>query len=904
MPNLFRLTKFTVVYLIIMSIALLYPSGSFAQYRITGSVRDSSGRAVNGASVSIIEHKTESALFFSKTDINGNFSFWLSDSLDEKKLSLRIVSIGYEKAIIPITDRVKSITCIITTSSIKLPNVTVVSSDYAVKIKSDTLSYTATSFSSKSDRVLNDVIKRIPGIEIGENNIIKYMGVPINHLYIDGDDMFDTKYQQATTSIPWNIVNRIEIIPDNQHVKMLNGIIPSYAPGINITIKDQNKINIINSVELSAGEPSILKTEINNLSFKPRLKFVNLFKYDNSGIDITKAAGIQDGGGDFVPSPENHGISLLLTPPTGNTPELEKKRYFNNYSTLATINDFIKTKREVSWKLNAHFILEDQNQITNSFTNYILPFDTVSYTQFQKIHVDRSLFRASATVSINTKQRYLTNISTIDANKVSGMNDINTGYSDVQTLTISNPIKLSNTFTSIHLLRNKKFFELFSLISYERKPQSLLVVPGTQKQILTRNTDYLSSKQSVTIPAFFTNTYISYKTNFDAIFQTYKVGYIVQNADLNSFIYVDPLAGTIQPSDSLFTNELVWQKNKIYLESNFIIRKKNMVINLTIPVSYNLIKYKNHIDFDQTKWTKFMIVPDMRLEYKLGKDHLIHAGYRYNTSFSGMNELYSGIVMKDFQTFTSNNVPMQESHTRSANLGIDLKKPLKLWYVNFSYFYSERSAQFIRSTILLNKLTTSVAIPFKNNSYWSSLSLNISKNIPELKTQLSGGYSYQHTRSFELQNNFLFPINTSTHYLSTYITIKPVNIISLSLSSKTRWIRIRQFGETGQVTTTQTLIQSYNSVDCHFFPKSNITFSITGDQVHLTRSGQKIMKIVFVDASLRYTLSKRNVTLELSARNISNQNVYTDIYSSGNISAATKYELRPRMIFCSASFAL
>lgn len=901
--NVLSLYKSVAFFVTVHAISIILATETYGQYRILGSVHDSTGHSVTEASVSIIDRKTESAFVFSSTDSKGNFSFELADSIDEKTLAIRVNAVGYEKFVIPVENRKNAIDCIVRLAVARLPDVTVVANGNGVRIKGDTLSYTASAFAGKNDRVLNDVLKNIPGIEISENNVIKYLGKPINHLYIDGDDMFDAKYQVATTAIPWNIVDRIEVIPDNQHIKMLNGILPAYSPGINVTIKDQNKLNMVNSADLAAGQPNLLRAEVNNLAFKPRLKFVNLLKYNNTGTDITRSLGILDES-DFIPSPENQGILSILTPPSGNTPGIEKSRFFNNYSTLFGINDFLKTKKEISWKLNAHFVFEKQNQSLTSLTEYILPFDTVSYSQQQSIHAERMLFRVSVTTSVNTKQRYLTNVFSIDENRVSGSSGINTGFSNIGQVITSNPQRYSNSFTSILLLRNKRFFEISSLVSYEKKPQSLLVTPGVQKEILTNNTDYMSSTQLIEIPVFFTNTYVSYKANSSLFFQSYKAGLTTQNADLNSTIFVDPVTGTIQPPDSVFTNHLSWQKNKVYLESNFIIRSKKMVINLTVPVSHNFIHAINRPETPKNNLSKTIIVPDVRIEYKLGQENLIHAGYRYNTLFSGMNELYQGTIMKDFQTFNSNDLPIQQTYLRTANLGMDLKKPLKLWAANFSYFYSERTSEFIRSTILRDKVITGIAIPLKNTIYWSTLSVNASKNLPEIHSKLSVGYAYQYTRSFELQNNFLFPINTTMHYLSADISIQPLTIVTLNISHKTSWILNGQFEQNRNDTKKQTITQSSNSLDCILFPVKNLTIRLNAEQTSLRRTDRLSAQIVFVDASLRYVLPKQNITLECSAKNISNQENYTNLYSSGNVFSLNNYVLRPRMILIGASVTL
>jgi hypothetical protein len=77
--------------------------------------------------------------------------------------------------------------------------------------KSDTINYLVKAFEQKQDLVLGDILERLPGIEITSTGQIKFQGVPINKLYIEGQDLLENKYSLATNNIPATAIEQIQV---------------------------------------------------------------------------------------------------------------------------------------------------------------------------------------------------------------------------------------------------------------------------------------------------------------------------------------------------------------------------------------------------------------------------------------------------------------------------------------------------------------------------------------------------------------------------------------------------------------------------------------------------------------------------------------------------------------------
>src|SRR5690606_30687990 len=125
---------------------------------------------------------------------------------------------------------------------------------HRLNLNGDTLSYNAAAYANPNDRVIEDVIKRLPGIEVNEKGKIEYNGKAITNFYIDGDNLLDDKYAIGTKNIPNNIVDKIQVFQNHQPIKVLAEVSLTDQVDMNITLKDDAKIKLINHAELARSE--------------------------------------------------------------------------------------------------------------------------------------------------------------------------------------------------------------------------------------------------------------------------------------------------------------------------------------------------------------------------------------------------------------------------------------------------------------------------------------------------------------------------------------------------------------------------------------------------------------------------------------------------------------------------
>lgn len=93
-----------------------------------------------------------------------------------------------------------------------------------IQMKSDTISFTASSVKTTENDVLEDLLKKIPGIEVSEDGSITHNGRSIDKITIDGKTFFLDDPQLASKNLPAKIVDKVKVIEKKSDQAQFTGI--------------------------------------------------------------------------------------------------------------------------------------------------------------------------------------------------------------------------------------------------------------------------------------------------------------------------------------------------------------------------------------------------------------------------------------------------------------------------------------------------------------------------------------------------------------------------------------------------------------------------------------------------------------------------------------------------------
>ncbi|GAB2765339.1 outer membrane beta-barrel protein [Salinimicrobium soli] len=124
-----------------------------------------------------------------------------------------------------------------------LDEVTVVSERAPVTIKSDTLEFNANSFNTRQDANLEELMKKLPGVEVDAQGNITVNGKPVSRILVNGKEFFGNDPKIATKNLPKEIIDKIQVVDTKTKTEEFTGKAGNPDDKtINVTIKkDKNK---------------------------------------------------------------------------------------------------------------------------------------------------------------------------------------------------------------------------------------------------------------------------------------------------------------------------------------------------------------------------------------------------------------------------------------------------------------------------------------------------------------------------------------------------------------------------------------------------------------------------------------------------------------------------------------
>jgi hypothetical protein len=243
--------------LIVLLLLSLFLSGiSYAQSvtRITGNITDTSENKKLSNSAILLLRKTDSIMVrHTRTDKAGNFvlkdvpqGHYLllatypsyADYVDELEVkdtsAVRLPSIGMV---------LKS----------KLLEAVVVSNKGAIHIKGDTTEFNADSFHTQAGATVEDLLKRLPGIQVDKNGKITAQGETVQKVLVDGEEFFGDDPTLVTQNLRADMVDKVQVFDKKSDQATFTGIDDGQkTKTINLKLKDSKKNGYFG--RLTAGE--------------------------------------------------------------------------------------------------------------------------------------------------------------------------------------------------------------------------------------------------------------------------------------------------------------------------------------------------------------------------------------------------------------------------------------------------------------------------------------------------------------------------------------------------------------------------------------------------------------------------------------------------------------------------
>ncbi|MCQ2197693.1 MAG: hypothetical protein MJZ60_09260 [Bacteroidaceae bacterium] len=506
-------------YLLLLLVAMFSHTLS-AQTTIQGTVLDEQGKAVD-AFVAVSPQGSGSMIAYADTDEKGQYKLEFKTDADSVTVSVSGFGIGNQARMV--ANRSQRLNFTVKEEATELKEVSVKAEK--IRQNGDTISYNVAAYTEQGDRVIGDVLKRMPGIEVSESGGIKYNGKAIKKFYVEEMDLLQGRYGLATNNINAKDVASVQVMEHHQSVKMLEGKELTDDVAITLKRKDAAQGTVASNTMVGMGvqtktpqpwtpQPPLGGAEYNSTSedspnllplkgvggsflwtaelvgmyFAKTRQNMTLYKGNNTGDDVSKEltehySGINSVGlYPFCPT----GVVL----PSGSG--LPQKRTFDNHSHILTMNHLEKLRGDRELGLNIAYYNDRIRREGSSMSDHFLSEDSRLQTQETMTSETKvNNLNIQARYNLNSLTGFVANVLKFDTNWNSdnvdgwlssnrtGATPISYGDERVRQHFDRPELSVSETFNTFRNI-GKNNFDLHFSAGYAQRPNTLTAEIQTQ----------------------------------------------------------------------------------------------------------------------------------------------------------------------------------------------------------------------------------------------------------------------------------------------------------------------------------------------------------------------------------------------------------------------------------------
>jgi hypothetical protein len=867
----------------------------FAQISLKGKLTDSKGESISYANIRIYDTVSGSQFLSITTKKDGSFQL----NLPKIPIDIIITALGYRKLIKTIVASPENIivhTWILDRDTVILKEV-IVHSDRSIIINGDTISMSAKAFATGEEKVLEDLLKKIPGINVSEDGIIRIGNTEIEKIMVEGDDFFEKGYRLLSRNMPPNPIDRVEVIQNYVANTKLKGLEKSNKVVLNLKLDDKAKTKWFGETDLSVDvtEPNRHNTKVNLMRMGKLNKYFLLANANNIGVDLN--LGLDDLYADVRGNGLAKSESIATEDPFLSI-QLQQNRFdqnrslFNN-AKLFSFNSIQKLNKKVKLRINGVRHIDDQFFFKKSFEQFKvdqLEFENTEITELRK-NIETNLLKVLLEFDQSDQSNFTYSAS------IRGFNITDISQIIFNIDSVNENLK-TNQFNQFHNLRytnrltkNLAWITEASFIK-TNIPQSYLVNNIPFSVIFPVN-NIIAAKQLIDIST--SNIQISStlikKFQDSSLFEANISYSSLKNSFRSTFLLVK--------GDSLLLPNTDYINNAQYQQYSYKILLKYRKRFKNLSLIPELLFNSNNQNLSQgniQQLNKIFILPSLGIDWKISKKHTFIASYHFRVSSIPWNKLPDGQILEGYRSFTIGTGFPYQLPSRNFLLGYTFGNWSDQFFANL-FFIKNTELEFEGSSSTIEKqfsITKTIIIP---NRSFTSLSSSFDYFISPLNLNVKAkiGFSESEYKNYVNSLDLRFIRNNSFYYG-----------VELKTLFK-KWFN-QHFGIlfTSNIikanSTSQDFldIKLFNDFIFRFNKKTFIKAKIDGYQFGNMSNGSN--RYFFVDVDLTQQLFKNKISVGLSAKNILNkQNFqYSNISDQGFM--YTDFRLLPRFVMVEVSF--
>ncbi|CAL2076232.1 carboxypeptidase-like regulatory domain-containing protein [Tenacibaculum sp. 190524A05c] len=739
----------------------------FSQITMKGVVRDTLKSPLDLANIIAINQETNVLESYGITDAKGAYSLKLKKN---KSYKIQISYIGMKTFEEVISVKEANVTKDFILQPDNSLDEVEITYEMPVTIKGDTLIYNADSFKNGTERKLEDVLEKLPGVEINEDGQVEVEGKVVNKLMVNGKDFFDGDTKLATKNIPSNAVDKIQVLRNYAEVGQLSSVRNNQDNvALNIKLKKGKENFWFGNVTVGGGsspDEGLYLVQPKLFYYSPKYSINFIGDVNNIGEVALNRRDIRGFGGGFRAPSRSSGTSINLGDNSLNflTNQNNALKIENN---LATANFSYSPKSTLDL---SGFLIYNKSRILSKETSFVqytneelgIPDEATEQSSTERS--DQGLLKLSASYkpNVNNQVDYdvIARISkdTQDQDLFSSVIGNTNQFDEVTPYSVNQNLNYYYTlddtnifaFEAQHLFKNEDPFYNAVLTNtagntdpFDSTADALGLDTTQDNYNINQNRRIKSNQLDAKLDYY---NLINTKSNINLTFGT-----IISSQKFNSNIFQFLNDGTtFNPTptinDSKIVNDVEYNFSDIYLGVHYRVKAGKF----TLTPGFSLHAYGNtNTQFGQEFGEDFFrILPDFETRIQFKKSEALTFRYEMRNQFTDVTRLAEALVFNNF-----NNIQFGEPELQNA-----LSHNLSLFYSSFNLFnytnvfarasYSSNIDQIRSLTTFENVIRTSTF--FNSNFADENVNLfgRVQRTFGKFRTSLNVNLNYSKINQF------------------------------------------------------------------------------------------------------------------------------------------------------------
>lgn len=726
-----------------------------------------------------------------------------------------------------------------------------------IRAKNDTIIYLVDAFKSTHDRHLVDVLKKLPGISVRENGSILYQGQPISKFYIEGQDLLGNSYNQASENLPIEAVSNVEVLENNQNIKILKDKVFEDKAAINIKLKNNYRQKPFGEFQLGAGtqkgdNPFIWNENLFLTKVGTNFQSMILAKTNNTGESLSNNQQEIVDVSDmeiYQPLPE----VFINTHIISNNP-LAPHRWLNNKSYYGGVNNLVKISENSNLRINLISDMDFNTHQSMSEFSYGGSYN-ISYTDAYNFKARNFSFKPVIQYELNDNKIFINNELkySLSNNKLKTNIESNNKY--IEQYTKSEPNWIQNKFKSAFYIKDY----LLNIISFTR---------------------YYNVSQHLSV---------------DQVYPVYKHKSIVTNNNITSSTNLLGNNFEFGIGISFSNNQYFSNSNTSYSKLNFYIPLRYFVrysshgfISLSCPIYFNHYNLKENLSSD--KLSIFTLYPHVSIQQNLSKYLTLRLSGSYSKGENSSAFYSSDTIREDYRIYYKSLNSISFNSSYRASIHLDYHNLLHMFFSSFTMTFLNRNHGDYRNIDYFPNYTYINIIEGKNNQQSLLSNLSIDKSFSDIGLSIKTEIDYNLITYLIAQNKLLTKNTSNTLSSSLNLLFQKFKWLSIILEGKysVNWQKSKN--------NDIHFLNSYNSnLKILVSPINNWQLNLTLENYSNELQYKQYKHSTFLDCDITYKFSKRFL-IEGTFRNIFNNSTYSYFIHNGVNQIYTELPLRGREV--------